>query len=128
MVLEAVSAKVTSDTPWSLLETYVCFGSDPDEADNTEKDDSVLMTIELLIIAEVDPVAVVSLGLVETNWEAAESDFKVAMINVDSVKVGCILSDVIFLAENDVLIIDAVNVNDVDVFCSNVDVLDPLLL
>lgn len=92
-----------------------------------------MVKIELLI-AEDDSSAVVFLEndnvrdtLVETNWELAESDSEVAMVTVDSVKVGW-ESDVIFFAENDVLIIDSVDVNDVKAFCSDEDALKlPLL-
>lgn len=92
-----------------------------------------MIKIELLL-AEDDSGTVVFLEidnvrdtLVETNWELAESDIEVSMVTVDSVKVGW-ESDVIFFAENDVLIIDAVDVNDVKAFCSDIDALKSPLL
>lgn len=64
---------------------------------------------------------------VEIIWEAAESDFEAFMVTNDAVKVGW-LSDVIFFAENDVLIIDAVDLNDVEAFCCKVDAFESSLL
>ena len=99
----------------------------------SENEDTFLIEIELLM-AEDDVVCEVFCEkeifrdtVVETCWKAGESVFEVAMVIVDSVKVGKI-SDVIFSAEKDVLIIDVIDVNDVNDFWVNVDVLERPLL
>lgn len=49
------------------------------------------------------------------------------MVAIDRINVDWI-PDAISFAENDVLMIDAVNVNDVKAFCSSVDALESPLL
>lgn len=92
-----------------------------------ENEDTVLIETEL-VKAEHDSVCllfrekeIVRDTVVETNWEAGESNSEFAMVIVASVKVGKTW-DVIFSGEKDVLIID---VGDENGFWINVDALEP---
>ena len=97
----------------------------------TENEDTVSTETELLM-SDDDSVGIVFREkeivrdtAVETDWDTRECEFEIAMVFVDSVKVGKI-SDEIFSAEKDVLIICVIDVNDVNGFW--VDVLEPSLL
>jgi len=97
----------------------------------TENEDTISTETELLM-SDDDSVCIVFREkdivrdrAVETDWDTGESEFEVAMVFVDSVKVGKI-SNEIFSAEKDVLIIGVTDVNDVNGFW--IDVLEPPLL
>ena len=97
----------------------------------TENEDTVSTETELLM-SDDDSVGIVFREkeivrdtAVETDWDTRECEFEIAMVFVDSVKVGKI-SDEIFSAEKDVLIICVIDVNDVNGFW--IDVLEPSLL
>lgn len=97
----------------------------------TENENTVSTETELLM-SDDDSVCIVfrkkeivSDTAVETDWDTGESEFEVATVFVDSVKVGKI-SDEIFSAEKDVLVIGVIDVNDVNGFW--IDVLEAPLL
>lgn len=87
----------------------------------------LLMTENDSVFDEFRKQGIIRDAFVETSWEAAESDFEVAMVTVDSVNVG-MKSDVIFSAEKDVLNIGVIDVNDVQGLLINVAVTEPSLL
>lgn len=99
----------------------------------TENEDTVSTETELLM-SDDDSVCIVFREkeivrdtAVETDWDTGESEFEIAMVFVDSVKVPVgKISDEIFSAEKDVLIIGVIDVNDVNGFW--IDVLEPSLL